>query len=168
MLLLLRRKYEDENGCRKAVWFHIVTQEKGDKTTTNVEALLLLDESNEKVSKIVQDANVAQRDGKPSETVRAWLGDVTTSSFREKFRLHFWGDISFLAFLAVAQHDVCPACVVDLCCCSSLQRFPRQRCSVDFEATQNHDDTGALCAELWQAIQVQRPGCIAFTAFALL
>ena len=89
------RKYEDENGCSRMVYFNCTTAEKGDKSVSSTEVLLQL-EPNKCVSDIIK--KVASADGGiKTEPVRAMLSDVTTSDMRSKFRCYFWGDVSCLA-----------------------------------------------------------------------
>ena len=89
-VVMSRRSYEDTHKCSSRLWFNTTTTEKGDKSVSNTEALLLLEET-ETVRRIIQQSR-----GDQSGVAKAFLSDVTTNDFRKQFRCFFWGDISCL------------------------------------------------------------------------
>ena len=104
------RAYEHEHGCNSSIFFHTTTSEKGDKSVSNTEVLLLLQHDGcDKVTEIIGNAS--------AEPVRAILDEVTTKNFRSTFRCYLWGDVSAWAFMA------CVAMTGDVVVCGKSRFF---------------------------------------------
>ena len=88
------RQYEDMHRCSQHMCFHVVTTERGDKSVANIEPMLKLPPC-AKLEELIKHAGQDQTATK-ANLIKAMLGEITTDEFRQKFKCHFWGDISFL------------------------------------------------------------------------